>query len=75
MSKKRDWRKRRLAQVKDGEWVRPVETGYLMGCCDCGLVHRMDFRVHKGRAIFRAFRADGHTRVQRKRRNITVRTQ
>lgn len=25
-------------------------------CCDCGLVHRMDFRIHKGRAQFRAWR-------------------
>ena len=30
-----------------GEWVTPVRTGYLMKCCDCGLVHRIDFRVIK----------------------------
>ena len=30
-----------------GEWVQPVTQGYLMKCCDCGLVHRMDFRVIK----------------------------
>ncbi len=28
-----------------GEWVQPVPRGYLLKCCDCGLVHRLDFRV------------------------------
>lgn len=28
-------------QGKDGEWV-PATS--LMGCCDCGLVHRMEYR-------------------------------
>ena len=30
---------------KAGQWVRPVRRGYKMACCDCGLVHRLDFRV------------------------------
>ena len=34
-------------QPRPGEWVQPVKTGYLMECCDCGLVHRLDFRVVK----------------------------
>jgi len=29
-------------QGKDGEWI-PATS--LLGCCDCGLVHRMDYRV------------------------------
>lgn len=27
------------------EWIRPKRRGYLMGCCDCGLIHEMDFAV------------------------------
>ena len=27
------------------EWVNPKADGYLMQCCDCGLVHEMQFRV------------------------------
>lgn len=38
------------------EWVQPVEEGYKMACCDCGLVHQMDFRVEDGRAQFRVRR-------------------
>lgn len=26
-------------------WVQPVMKGYLMQCCDCGLVHEMEFRT------------------------------
>ena len=37
--------------LQPDEWVRPRHRGYLLRCCDCGLVHRMDFRVvtHRGR--------------------------
>lgn len=38
------------------EWVQPIRRGYKMCCCDCGLVHDMDFRIVKGRAQFRASR-------------------
>lgn len=30
---------------KEGELVLPVMKGYKMGCCDCGLVHKVDFVV------------------------------
>lgn len=31
-------------------WVRPKRRGYKMMCCDCGLIHRLDFRlVREGR--------------------------
>jgi hypothetical protein len=32
-------------EVKDGEWIRPAMTGYEMECCNCGVVHVMDFRI------------------------------
>lgn len=28
-------------------WVNPILNGYMMGCCDCGLVHEMEFRAFK----------------------------
>lgn len=36
-------------QMKAGEdgwceWVHPL-PGYLMACCDCGLVHEMEFAI------------------------------
>lgn len=37
------------AVTEDGwcEWVCPKPTGYLMQCCDCGLIHEVDSRVAK----------------------------
>ena len=26
-------------------WVRPVMHKYMMACCDCGLVHEMQFKA------------------------------
>lgn len=26
-------------------WQMPVMRGYLMACCDCGLVHEMEFEA------------------------------
>lgn len=60
----------RCRQVKAGEWVQPVRRGYMMQCCDCGLIHRLNFRIiatGRGRFIqFQAFRA---TRNKAKRRH------
>lgn len=41
----------KIRDVKDGEWVRPVMSGYVMECCRCGLKHRMDFRITKERGL------------------------
>lgn len=50
----------RYKQQYDGEWIRPRRKNYYMKCCDCGLVHRIDFRLvgTKNRRIieFRAHR-------------------
>ena len=53
-------RHRREEPDADGwsRWIQPVERGYRMSCCDCSLVHEMDFRVSDdgGRAQFRVKR-------------------
>lgn len=36
-----------FAQVEAGEEVFPQMQGYRMQCCDCGLVHTLNFRVVK----------------------------
>lgn len=42
-------------QIYDGEWFRPVSRGFQEQCCDCGLVHVVDFRKTKdGKIEFRA---------------------
>ncbi|MCK9598000.1 MAG: hypothetical protein M0R06_03100 [Sphaerochaeta sp.] len=33
---------------KKGEWIIPEERGYLFKCCNCGMVHKMDFEIGRG---------------------------
>jgi hypothetical protein len=48
------------------QWVQPVRRGYKMAYCDCGLVHRMDFRVVEGRVQFRVARDNRSTAMKRR---------
>lgn len=66
------------ARAVDNEWITPVHDGYKMACCDCGLVHVMDFRVFKdskGRLSvkFRARRNNRSTAMMRRHGRIRVR--
>ena len=48
------------------EWVRPFghglkeQKGYKMSCCDCGLVHEMEFETDEDNFVI--FRARRHER-------------
>ena len=37
----------RYTQQYDGEWFRPKRKGWRMRCCDCGLVHKVNFKLKK----------------------------
>jgi Zn-finger protein len=59
-------------------WVQPSPQKYILSCCDCGLVHEMQFRAPidskgKPRVQFRARRAKRYTAQERKRREIDFR--
>jgi hypothetical protein len=57
---------------KEGEWVQPVKRGYKFICCDCGLVHTLDFEhipCGRGRkVIFRAWRDEEMTKKERRQK-------
>jgi len=59
-------------KVQPGQWVRPIRRNYRMACCDCGLVHRMEFKLipwARGKKIlFRAYRDEAESRRLRKNR-------
>ena len=49
-------------ELKSNEWVQPVRKGYKLACCDCGLVHNVDFRIvptKRGRFIQFRVRRNG----------------
>jgi hypothetical protein len=53
-------------QLKDGEWIRPHKQGHADQCCDCGLVHDMEFKIVDGEIRFRAFRNKRKTAAARR---------
>lgn len=48
------------------DWIQPITDGYRMSCCDCSLVHEMDFRIHEGRVQLRARRNNRSTGALRR---------
>ncbi len=48
------------------EWIRPKRS-YRMRCCDCRLVHQMQFRVRAGRIEYRARRHERATAASRRK--------
>lgn len=59
-------------KVNDGEWVQPVRREYRMMCCDCGLVHVLNFKLvkygaGKHKIRFQAFRDNRRTALARRR--------
>jgi hypothetical protein len=49
-----------------GAWTRPRRRNFREQCCDCGLVHRLDFRIVRGRIEFRTRRDDRATAAARR---------
>ena len=56
----------RFHQVEAGVWEKPVMKGYKMACCDCGLVHTMEFRVVNGEIEMRGWRNERSTAQKRR---------
>jgi hypothetical protein len=60
---------------KPGEWIRPIRRGYKLACCDCGLVHVINFRVRKRHVEFQTKRDDRATgqirrHIKKGRKNV-----
>ena len=50
----------------EGAWVEPIRRGYKLACCDCGLVHRIDFRQRGSHLEFRVYRDNRATAMMRR---------
>jgi hypothetical protein len=71
VSKQKKLGKRHVyGKVKDGEWIAPKMRGYHLACCDCGLVHKLDFLIQDGVVVFRAYRRKQRTKLLRKRMGV-----
>lgn len=60
----------RHEQVEAGQWVQPIRRGYKLVCCDCRLVHRVNFRLvkrgHRHWIQLQAFRDEKATAAARR---------
>lgn len=63
----------RYRQGYDGDVIHPVMKGYKLRCCDCGLVHRIDFYVRRGKVHFQAWRDERATAASRRKKHKEVR--
>ena len=50
------------------EWIEPAKFGYRLGCCDCGLVHNINFRVKNKKIQFQAQRNERATSAKRRKK-------
>jgi hypothetical protein len=62
----------RMKILKEGdngwtEWIQPVMRKYRMACCDCSLVHDIDFRIKGKHVQFRARRNNRSTAAMRRK--------
>jgi len=63
-------------EMEEGEWITPQKKGYRLQCCDCGLVHKIDFRIIDNEdgtkkiqfRAFRDYRATGQVRRHMKKK-------
>lgn len=56
-------------EVTDGEWFTISKDGDkpgLWGCCDCGLMHRVEFMVENGIVLIKIIRDQEATDAHRK---------
>lgn len=53
----------------DGEWLRFARKGHRIACCDCGLVHVVEFAVVDGKVDVRFSRDNRATAAMRRGKN------
>jgi hypothetical protein len=54
-------------QAKYNEWIEPSMKNFEWVCCDCGLTHKVDFKIRGRHVELRARRAEKLTAKERKR--------
>lgn len=69
-AKKSSKNKRGYYWVSDGETVAVPWRNYKEQCCDCGLVHRMNFKIIDGTLHIQTFRDKRSTAAVRQKFNF-----
>jgi len=64
-------RKVPTVQINDGSWY-PLGGYDRQICCDCALVHRLDYKLEKGKIFERVSVDEKATAAERAKHGITV---
>jgi hypothetical protein len=54
-------------KVKNDKWYAPKKKNHLLACCDCGLVHKVSYRIVKGQIQAKYKRDEKNTKKRRKK--------
>lgn len=54
--------------VTDGEWLPVQKRGFREQCCDCALIHRVNYRIVDGAIEVQSFRDNRATAAARRKR-------
>lgn len=54
------------------DWFSPIHKGFRFKCCDCALIHEVDFEVRKGEVFMRMRRHERATAAARRNRKKRV---
>jgi hypothetical protein len=63
--------KRHVVDVIEGKWL-PWAKKERWICCDCSLVHDVEYRTHNGQLELRMFRSNRSTAAFRREHDIKV---
>lgn len=74
MTRKRKRIQFNYPQIYEGEWYEPTpQMGFMERCCDCGLIHQIDYRVSdEGKVQFRAKTAKRETAAARRQKSVRL---
>ena len=62
------------AAIRPGAWETPPRQDWWLACCDCGLVHRINFRIRRRRIQLQFFRhARATAALRRTQQRVRVR--
>jgi hypothetical protein len=52
--------------IEENQWEKPIRKNYKLACCDCGLVHNVDFKIEKKAIMLRMRRNNRATAAIRR---------
>jgi hypothetical protein len=65
-----EMKKIKFEDIQENEWLWPVHKGYRLRCCDCHLVHKIDFKVEDGDVAIKFRRDTVNTKKERAKMTI-----